>query len=110
MLKKRESSRTLTRRDLCAAVYACRPGLSRAKARELFDITLDELSEALIRGETVKLRSFGIFKPRSKRQRVGRNPKTGESAVVCARRVLTFHPSPTLIARMNGEVSGNHSE
>jgi integration host factor subunit alpha len=51
----------------------------------------------------VKLRSFGTFHVRSKRPRVGRNPKTGKEYPITARRVLTFKPSPRLIASVNGE-------
>jgi integration host factor subunit alpha len=58
-----------------------------------------------VRGETVKLRSFGAFSVRAKRARVGRNPKTGEEYPITARRVLTFRPSPRLISAVNGEES-----
>jgi integration host factor subunit alpha len=104
MLKTVESTQTITRQDLRAAVYDCCPQLSRAEAREIFDATFDELSAAILRGESVKLRSFGTFTLREKRQRMGRNPKTGVEAVIRPRKVLTFHPSPALVARMNGWV------
>ena len=64
---------------------------------------------ALVRGETVKLRAFGAFSVRSKRPRVGRNPKTGEEYPITARRVLTFRPSPRLIAAVNGETGEEDS-
>ena len=50
----------------------------------------------------MKLRSFGAFQIRSKRERIGRNPKTGVEAAITPRRVVTFKPSPVLIARVNG--------
>lgn len=103
MLKETGGNRALTRHKLRAAVYDCCPRLSRAKARELFDATFDELSDALIRGEPIKLRNFGTFRLRCKRERIGRNPKTGIEAVISARRVVTFSPSPVLIARVNME-------
>jgi len=96
------ATRTLTRHALRAAVYDCCPSLSRSQARKIFDATFEELSNALVRGEPVKMHGFGTFDLRSKRERVGRNPKTGEEAVICARRVVTFHPSPALVARVNG--------
>jgi integration host factor subunit alpha len=102
MLKIVEQSQTLTRQDLRAAVYECCPQLSRAEAHQIFEATFDELAAALVRGESVKLRGFGAFKLREKRPRIGRNPKTGVEAVISARKVLTFHPSPTLVARVNG--------
>jgi integration host factor subunit alpha len=106
MLKKSQANSTLTRQALCAAVFDCCPQLSRAKARELVDATFEELSEALVRGEPVKLRSFGAFVPRAKRERIGRNPKTGTEAPIRARRVISFHASPVLVARVNGEPPG----
>jgi len=110
MLKKSRVNSTLTRQALCTAVYDCCPQLSRAKARELVDVTLEELPQALIRGEPVKLRSFGEFAPRAKRERIGRNPKTGVEAPIRARRVITFHASPVLVARVNGELPSESSE
>ena len=106
MLKEARGNGTLTRQALCAAVYECCPQLSRAKARELVEATFEELSQALIRGEPVKLRSFGTFVSRAKRERIGRNPKTGVEATICARRVISFHASPILVARVNGEPPG----
>jgi integration host factor subunit alpha len=50
-----------------------------------------------------QLRAFGTFNVRGKRQRIGRNPKTGIDAVITPRRVLTFKASPVLVARVNGE-------
>jgi integration host factor subunit alpha len=102
MTKKIEPGRTLTRATLREAVYSCCPTLSRAEARLILDATFEEISEALVRGESVKLRSFGSFNVRAKRERVGRNPKTGVEAPICSRKVLTFKASPVLIAQVNG--------
>lgn len=96
-LKKSDGVRTFTRHDLRAAIYHCCPRLSRAEACKIFDETFDELADALVRGEPVELRNFGTFNLRAKRQRTGRNPKTGAEAVISARRVITFHPSPALL-------------
>ena len=62
---------------------------------------LDEISDALVRGETVKISSFGSFSVREKGQRVGRNPKTGEEVPILPRRVLVFRPSHVLKERIN---------
>ncbi len=94
--------KTATRAALLDAVYGSCPGLSRAQARDIFEMALEEISEALIRGDCVKLRSFGMFAVRSKRERVGRNPRTGVEAPIKSRRVLTFKPSPVLSACVNG--------
>ncbi len=95
--------KTATRADLLNAVYESCKGLSRAQARDIFEMTLEEISTALVRGETVKLRSFGLFSVRAKRERIGRNPRTGIEVPIKPRRVLTFRPSPVLVALINGE-------
>src|SRR6476646_304268 len=69
--------KTLTRADLAEAVYR-KVGLSRTESAELVEAVLDEICEAIVRGETVKLSSFATFHVRDKNQRVGRNPKTGD--------------------------------
>ncbi len=66
-------------------------------------MALEEISHALVRGETVKLRSFGLFSVRAKRERIGRNPRTGIEVPIKPRRVLTFRPSPVLVASINGQ-------
>ena len=103
--------RTLTRQDLLHAVYVAGPGLSRVEAKGIVETALEEICGALERGEAVKLRAFGTFQVRAKRPRVGRNPKTGHEYPITARRVLTFKPSPRLVAAINGDVDpGAESE
>ena len=97
--------RTVTRVEILDAVYRICPSLSRAEARDIFEMTLEEIVSALVRDDPVKLRSFGAFTTRAKRERTGRNPRTGVEANISARRVLTFKASPTLIALMNGEIA-----
>ncbi len=97
------SNKTVTRADLLEAVYECCPGLSRAQAREIVEIALEEICVALTSGEPVKLRGFGSFTVRSKTARVGRNPRTRQEFPITARRVLTFKASPRLVALANGE-------
>jgi integration host factor subunit alpha len=103
--------RTLTRQDLLqVASVAGPPGLTRNEARDMVESVLEALGSALERGESVKLRGFGTFNVRSKSPRVGRNPKTGQEYPITARRVLTFKPSPRLVAAVNGESLDAHSE
>ncbi len=97
--------KTATRAALLDAVYASCPELSRAQAREIFEMVLEEIAETLVRGECVKLRSFGLFAVRAKRERIGRNPRTGIEAPIKSRRVLTFKPSPVLSSCVNGAAS-----
>jgi len=107
---KPENGCTLTRAGLQEAICACAPSLSRAEARKMLEHFFEEVSEALVRDEPVKMRSFGKFNVRSKRERVGRNPKTGAEATVTPRKVLTFKASPALLARINGETINDKEE
>ncbi|MDR2934183.1 MAG: integration host factor subunit alpha [Rickettsiales bacterium] len=68
-------------------------GLTAADAYKVVDTIFDEITESLVRGEEVKFAGLGTFKILEKAERMGRNPKTGESAVISARRVVTFRPS-----------------
>ena len=83
---------TLTRADLTEAVFQA-VGLSRNESAQMVEDMLEEVCSALVRGETVKLSSFGTFAVRQKSQRMGRNPKTGDEVPISPRRVLTFRPS-----------------
>lgn len=102
--------RTTTRADLLDVVYANCPSLSRTQAREIFEMALAEVSDALTRGESVKLRSFGLFTVREKRERIGRNPRTGVEVPIKPRRVLTFKPSPVLLDQVNGRDGSDRDE
>jgi integration host factor subunit alpha len=86
------SDKTLTRMDLSEAVFR-EVGLSRNESADLVETVLELMSSALVRGEQVKISSFGTFSVRDKNARVGRNPKTGEEVPITPRRVLTFRPS-----------------
>jgi integration host factor subunit alpha len=93
------SSKTLTRMDLTEAVFR-EVGLSRNDSSALVDAVLQHVSDALVRGEQVKISSFGTFSVRDKNARVGRNPKTGEEVPISSRRVLTFRPSHLMKERV----------
>ncbi len=98
---QRTAQRTVTRVDLAEAVYRC-VGLSRKESAILVQSVLDELADALIGGESIKLSSFGRFLVRAKSERIGRNPKTGIEVPITRRRVMVFKPSNVLKARING--------
>ena len=91
---------TVTRVQLTEAVYQ-EVGLSRNESADLVESVLNEISDALSGGETVKISSFGSFFVRKKGQRVGRNPKTGEEVPILPRSVLIFRPSHVLKNRIN---------
>ncbi|PIZ30910.1 MAG: integration host factor subunit alpha [Alphaproteobacteria bacterium CG_4_10_14_0_8_um_filter_53_9] len=92
--------KTLTRMDLAEAVYHD-VGLSRKASGEMVDVVLEEVMKVLERGESVKISGFGNFSVRSKRARVGRNPKTGVEVTITPRKVLVFKSSPILKERVN---------
>jgi integration host factor subunit alpha len=100
---------TVTRADLCEAVYQ-KVGLSRTESAQLVERVLQEITECLEKGETVKLSSFGSFIVRAKGERVGRNPKTGEEVPISPRRVMVFKPSNILKARINGRTIDGEEE
>ena len=93
------SQKTLTRMDLTEAVFR-EVGLSRNESAQLVESVLGHISDALVRGETVKISTFGTFRVRQKAARMGRNPKTGEEVPISPRRVLSFRPSQVMKERV----------
>ncbi|MEO6699756.1 MAG: integration host factor subunit alpha [Paraperlucidibaca sp.] len=83
-------------------------GLNKREAKELVEQFFEEVSQALVDGRFVKLSGFGNFELRDKRQRPGRNPKTGEEIPISARRVVTFRPGQKLKQRVDEHV--HHSD
>ncbi|WP_410505694.1 integration host factor subunit alpha [Janthinobacterium sp.] len=86
---------TLTKAELAELLFE-HVGLNKREAKDLVDAFFDEISDALARGEAVKLSGFGNFQLRDKGSRPGRNPKTGEVVTIAPRRVVTFQPSQKL--------------
>lgn len=83
-----------------AAAISRRVGISIRDASYMVDAILEEMAAALERGENVKITKFGTFLLNDKAPRIGRNPKTGQQALVSARRVVTFSPGMGLRARV----------
>ncbi len=98
-------SKTLTRADLSNAVYKA-VGFSLQECNSLVDSVIDEICTSLEQGETVKLSSFGTFSLRRKKQRMGRNPKTGVEVPISSRTVLSFNASNLLKSKVNEQLSG----
>ncbi|MAF68146.1 MAG: integration host factor subunit alpha [Micavibrio sp.] len=94
------SEQTITRADLADALYH-ELGLSRNESAELVDSVFEEISDALAEGDNVKISSFGSFTLREKKERIGRNPKTGVEVPISPRTVLVFRASHILKERMN---------
>ncbi|MGD9544912.1 MAG: integration host factor subunit alpha [Methylocystis sp.] len=94
---------TLTREDIALAIHRRLEGISRREAKRLTDLVIEEMVETLASGESLKLHDFGSFLVRTKRERAGRNPRTGAPVPIDARRVITFKASPNMKAAINGK-------
>ena len=93
-------SETLTRAELAEIIYS-EIGISKTEASEIVDQFFEEIVLDLIDGNSVKLTSFGTFSVKHKKERIGRNPKTKEEAIIDARRVISFRASKELKRRIN---------
>ena len=92
-------SKTITKADLADYLFE-KVGLNKREAKEFVDLFFEELRNALVSEESIKLTGFGNFDVRNKSERPGRNPKTGQQIPVTARKVVTFHASQKLKERM----------
>ena len=90
---------TITRAELIEALVR-ESNKSRQECGQFLEEMLAAMEVALVQGETVKLSRFGNFVVRQKRQRIGRNPKTGKEVPITPRRVVTFRPSQLLRERV----------
>jgi len=96
-------SESLTKADLAETLYEDL-GFNKREAKEIVEFFFDEIRHALESNDNVKLSGFGNFELRDKKQRPGRNPKTGEEIPISARRVVTFKPGQKLKARVEAYV------
>ena len=106
----------VTKADIIERVYEKVGGFSKKEASEVVEAVFDAMKDVLADGDKVKISGFGNFVVRAKKQRIGRNPQTGQPIPITARRVLTFKPSQVLKnvlnpekARARVEVSGDVS-
>lgn len=91
----------MTKADIVEGVYERLGGFSKKEAASVVENIIEVMKDALFRGEKIKISSFGSFAIRAKRQRMGRNPKTGKPLQISARKVLTFKPSQVLRSVLN---------
>jgi len=89
----------LTKADMAEYLFE-ELGLNKREAKDMVEMFFEKIRVALENGEQVKLSGFGNFDLREKRQRPGRNPKTGEEIPITARRVVTFRPGQKLKSRV----------
>tara|TARA_B100000941_G_C28104737_1_gene350207 strand:+ start:32 stop:343 length:312 start_codon:yes stop_codon:yes gene_type:complete len=101
--------KTTTRSTLSEAVFK-NVGLSRNESANLVDSVFSEILLSLIKGDDVKISSFGTFVVRQKKERIGRNPKTGEEVPITARSVVTFRASNVLKSKVNTKNKINITE
>jgi len=101
--------KTTTRSTLSEAVFK-NVGLSRNESSALVDSVFNEILKSLIEGDDVKISSFGTFIVRNKKERIGRNPKTGEEVPITARSVVTFRASNVLKSKVNLKNKGQKSQ
>ena len=92
----------MLRSELIAKLTAENPDLRADDLERVVSVILDEITEALARGDRVELRGFGAFSVRQRKARMGRNPRTGEAVKVEAKSVPFFRPGKELRARVNG--------
>ena len=99
---------TLTKADLSEILFN-KVGLNKSEAKEMVEAFFEEIRAALEKGDNVKLSGFGNFELRTKSERPGRNPKTGEEIPIKARRVVTFHSSQKLKTSVEEKTAGKQS-
>jgi integration host factor subunit alpha len=99
---------TLTKAELAEILFE-RVGLNKSEAKEMVEAFFEEIRAALEKGDNVKLSGFGNFELRTKSERPGRNPKTGEEIPIKARRVVTFHSSQKLKTSVEEKTAGKQS-
>ena len=98
------AGRTVTRAHLNAAAYQT-SGLSKGEVSALAELVLAVITNALAKGETFRIASFGTFSTARKAGRIGRNPKTGEAAMISPRTVVVFRPSQILKGRIRAALA-----
>ena len=89
--------------DLINSIKEGNPTLTQEQANQLVSLILKNIIRAVDAGERVELRGFGSFFPRSRKSRMGRNPRTGEVVDVAAKRVLFFKVGRGFLARLNDQ-------
>ncbi len=90
----------MTKSDITSSLYE-RLGYSKRECGVIADSFFEIIKETLSKGENVKISGFGNFVLRDKKERKGRNPKTGEEMIISKRRVLNFKLSQVLRKAMN---------
>ncbi|NML06332.1 integration host factor subunit beta [Sphingomonas sp. G-3-2-10] len=91
----------MIRSELVQALVEENPGLSIREVEKIVSVFFDEITDRLSQDGRVELRGFGAFSTRARDARTGRNPRTGETVDVDAKRVPYFKPGKEMRARLN---------
>lgn len=95
--------KNLTKDELIGEIYELIPAITMPRAKEIIEAWLEITKEALEANGKVLIQHFGSWEVKEKKERKGRNPRTGETIVLRGRRVLTFRPGVALRNAMNGK-------
>ncbi|OGP56442.1 MAG: integration host factor subunit alpha [Deltaproteobacteria bacterium RBG_13_61_14] len=90
----------MTKAEIVEQIYE-KVGFSRRESSDIVETMLEIMKESLAEGEKIKISGFGNFVVRAKRERVGRNPHTGQEIKISARKVITFKASQILKTAVN---------
>ncbi|MGD8860355.1 MAG: integration host factor subunit alpha [Myxococcales bacterium] len=100
----------MTKAEIIDCVYEKVGGFSKKESAEVVEAVFDTMKETLAQGDKVKISGFGNFVVREKKERIGRNPQTGEPIPISARRVLTFKPSQVLKNILNPDKAAKQAQ
>ena len=93
---------TVTKRDLVDSISIKRPDINKAEITEVVQLFLESMVAALVEGQRIELRDFGVFTPKDRAARKARNPKTGATVDVPATKVATFKIGKEMKLRLAG--------
>jgi integration host factor subunit alpha len=91
----------MTKADIIERVYEKVGGFSKKEAAEVVEVVFQTIKQTLTKNEKIKISGFGNFVVRQKKERMGRNPQTGQPIVIKHRNVLNFKPSQVLKNALN---------
>jgi len=91
----------LNKSDLILKILESEPNLFKKDASKIVNVFFDTISEAILRGERVELRGFGVFDVKVREARIARNPKNGETVAVPAKKVPFFRMGKDMKDRIN---------
>jgi integration host factor subunit alpha len=98
---KNEEFSTMTKANIVDSIHGQLEGFSKKEAADLVERVFDLMKDTLAKGEKLKISGFGNFVVRSKKERLGRNPQTGQPITISPRKVVTFQLSPVLRDAIN---------